>query len=64
MMRELTPVEKFGVEVRAVLDRWTEESDLADLELAEEAARVVNEWLDEDFMIFEADDYPDDGESG
>mgnify|MGYP003652349197 CR=1 FL=1 len=63
MMRELTPVEKFGVEVRAVLDRWTEESDLADLDLAEEAARVVNEWLDEDFMIFESDDYPD-GESG
>ena len=63
MSKERTPIEKFGVEVRAVLDRWTEESDLADLDLAEEAARVINEWLDEDFMIFEADDYPD-GEPG
>ena len=51
-----TPTEKFAVEVKALLYRWTEESDLDDLELAETAARVINDWLDEDFMIFEADE--------
>ena len=52
----LTPSEKFAVEVRGLLYRWTEESDLDDLEMAETAARVINDWLDEEFMIFEADE--------
>lgn len=56
MSRDRTPIEKFAVEVRALMNRWTEESDLDDLSLAEEAARAISEWLDEDFMIFEADD--------
>ena len=55
-MPHQTPSEKFATEVKALLYRWTEESDLDDLEMAETAARVINDWLDEDFMVFEADD--------
>ena len=55
-MPYLTPSEKFATEVKALLYRWTEESDLDDLEMAETAARVINDCLDEDFMVFEADD--------
>ncbi len=49
-----TPSEKFAVEVRALLYRWTEESDLDDFELAEIMAGAINSWLDEEFIVFEA----------
>ena len=51
-----TPSEKFAIEVRALLYRWTEESDLDDLELAETAAKTINSWLDDEFIVFEADE--------
>ena len=51
-----TPLEKFSVEVRAVLDRWIEESDLEDVEMAEAAAKVISDWLDEEVLTFEPDD--------
>lgn len=56
MSRQRSPIEKFAVEIRAVLDRWADESDLSDIDMAEAAAKVINDWLDEDFMIFEADE--------
>jgi hypothetical protein len=60
---EKTPSEKFSSEVRATLNRWLEESDLEDLDLAEAAARTINDWLDEESVIFEADeDLLGDGE--
>ena len=51
-----TPSEKFAVEVRGLLYRWTEESDLDDFELAEIMAGAINSWLDEEFIVFEADE--------
>ena len=51
-----TPLEKFSVEVRAVRDRGIEESDLEDVEMAEAAAKVISDWLDEEVLTFEPDD--------
>jgi|19_taG_2_1085344.scaffolds.fasta_scaffold14797_3 hypothetical protein len=65
MTTEKSPVDKFGVEVRALLNRWTEESDLDVMDMAEAAAGVINEWIDEDVVTFEADeDFFGDGEPG
>ena len=55
-MPHQTPSEKFANEVKALLYRWTEESDLDDLELAEAAAKAINDWLEDEFIVFEADE--------
>ena len=54
-MKALTPHEQFAREIRACLNRWVEESDIEDLDLAEIAAQVFNDWLAEDVVDFEAD---------
>ena len=61
---ELTPHQKFKNEHRAVLNRWLEESDIEDLELAKIAAEDLNEWLDEEVIEFESDIKLDDEEEG
>jgi hypothetical protein len=61
-MPELTPHQKFKNEHRAVLNRWLEESDIEDLELAKIAAEDINEWLDEEVIEFESDIKLDDDE--
>lgn len=61
-MPELTPHQKFKNEHRAVLNRWLEESDIEDLELAKIAAKDINEWLDEEVIEFESDIKLDDDE--
>ena len=64
-MPELTPHQKFKNEHRAVLNRWLEESDIEDLELAKIAAEDINEWLDEEVIEFESDiKLNDDEEEG
>ena len=63
-MPELTPHQKFKNEHRAVLNRWLEESDIEDLELAKIAAEDINEWLDEEVIEFESDIKLDDEEEG
>ena len=55
-MPHQTQSEKFATEDKALLYRWTEESDLDDLQLAETMAAAINEWLEEEFMIFESAD--------
>ena len=55
-MPHQTPSDQFATEVKALLYRWTEESDLDDLQLAEIMAAAINEWLAEEFMTFEADE--------
>jgi len=55
-MSDQTQSEKFKTEVKALLYRWTEESDLDDLGLAESLLGAVNEWLGEDVIYFEADE--------
>jgi len=65
MSSPLTQHEKFAREVRALLNRWTEESDLDAWEMAELAAGAINGWLDEEVIAFEAEaeeEPPDDGE--
>ena len=37
------------------MNRWTEESDIETLDMAEIAAQVINGWLDEPVVSFEAD---------
>ena len=52
----LEPCEQFANEVTACLRRWSEESDMESIELAEIACEAINEWMDEDVVGFEADD--------
>ena len=51
-----TPHQKFKNEHRALLNRWIEESDIDDLEMAKIAMEDLNEWLDDDIFIFESED--------
>lgn len=50
-----TPEQKFKKEHRALLNRWSEESDIDDIRLSEIAQEDINEWLDEDIVDFESD---------
>lgn len=56
MSSPLTQHEKFAREVRALLKRWEEESDLDDWEMAELVASAVNAWLDEDIISFDVEE--------
>ena len=50
-----TPHQKFKTEHRALLNRWLEESDIEDLEMAKIAVDDINEWLGEDVLEFESE---------
>jgi hypothetical protein len=50
-----TPEQKFKKEHRALLNRWTEESDIEDMRIARIAMDDLNEWLDEPVFEFESD---------
>ena len=50
--RERPPILKFTDELLAVFLRWSEESDLGPLELAEAAVTVINNFCDEPVMDF------------
>ena len=54
-MPKLTPHQQFKNAHRALLDRWIEESDIEDMEIAKIAIADVEEWLDEDVVEFESD---------
>jgi hypothetical protein len=49
-----TPHQKFKREHRALLNRWVEESDIEDMDIAQIALDDVNEWLDEEVVEFES----------
>ena len=51
-----TPHQQFKNEHRALLNRWIEESDIDDMEMAKIAMNDLNEWLDDDIFIFESED--------
>ena len=51
-----TPHQQFKNEHRALLNRWIEESDIDDMEIAKIAMNDLNEWLDDDIFIFESED--------
>lgn len=50
-----TPEQKFKKEHRALLNRWTEESDIEDMSIVKIAMDDLNEWLDEPVLEFECD---------
>jgi len=50
-----TPHQKFKTEHRALLNRWLEESDIEDMDMAKIAMDDLNEWLDEDVFEFESE---------
>ncbi len=63
-MPKLTPHQKFKNEHRALLNRWLEESDIDDQEMAQIALTDVEEWMEEEVMDFESDiDLDDDNEA-
>ena len=49
------PSEKVVNEVKALLHRWGEESDLEDHELLQCISDALNEYFDEDVVEFESD---------
>ena len=58
-----TPHQKFKTEHRALLNRWLEESDIEDMDMAKIAMDDLNEWLGEDVLEFESEiDLSDEGE--
>ena len=50
-----TPHQKFKTEHRALLNRWLEESDIEDMDMAKIAMDDLNEWLREDVLEFESE---------
>ena len=52
-MPRLTPHQQFKNEHRALLNRWLEESDIDDHEMAQIALNDVEEWMDEDVVGFD-----------
>ena len=54
-MPKLTPHQQFKNEHRALLNRWLEESDIEDHEMAQIALTDVEEWVDEEVVDFECD---------
>ena len=50
-----TPHQKFKNEHRALLNRWLDESDIEDMEMARIAMDDLNEWLGEDVLEFESE---------
>ena len=51
----ITPHQKFKNEHRALLNRWLDESDIEDMEMAKIAMDDLNEWLGEDVLEFESE---------
>tara|TARA_R110002153_G_scaffold147862_1_gene299137 strand:- start:522 stop:704 length:183 start_codon:yes stop_codon:yes gene_type:complete len=54
-MPNLTPHQQFKNEHRALLNRWLEESDISDTDMAKIVLADVEEWMDEDVVGFESD---------
>jgi hypothetical protein len=65
-MRKMTqtPHQQFKNEHRALLNRWLEESDIDDMEMANIAMVDINEWLGEDVLEFESEIDLEDEEGG
>ena len=60
-MPNLTPHQQFKNEHRALLNRWLEESDIEDTEMAKIAMKDIEEWLDDEVVTFDSDmDLEDD----
>lgn len=60
-MPKLTPHQQFKNAHRALLNRWVEESDIEDTDMADIALIDIEEWLDEDVVDFESDMNEEEG---
>ena len=58
----LTPHQQFKNEHRALLNRWLEESDIEDHDMAKIVLADIEEWMDEEVIEFECDIDLDDDE--
>jgi hypothetical protein len=59
----LTPHQQFKNEHRALLNRWLEESDIEDHDMAKIVLADIEEWMDDEVIEFESDiDLEDDEE--
>jgi len=47
------PAKQFQVEIKAVFNRWWEESDMDAEDLAKAALSAIDDWLDEEIVGFE-----------
>ena len=61
-MPKLTPHQQFKNEHRALLNRWLEESDIEDTDMAKIVLSDIEEWMDEEVVDFECDISLDDDE--
>ena len=56
MPKDQHPKFKFADELLSVLVRWSKESDLTSLEMAEVTAVVINNFCNEETITFEPDE--------
>ena len=47
------PAQQFQVEIKAVFNRWWEESDMDAEDLSKAALTAIDDWLDEEIVGFE-----------
>ena len=50
------PAKQFQVEIKAVFNRWWEESDMDAEDLAKAALSAIDDWLDEEIIGFEPEE--------
>ena len=50
------PAKQFQVEIKAVFNRWWEESDMDAEDLSKAALTAIEEWLDEEIVCFEPEE--------
>ena len=56
MTRNEQAKKQFEAVIKADLNRWLNESDLDDEDLAKVAVKAIESWLDEDVVGFEQDE--------
>jgi hypothetical protein len=56
MTRNEQAKKQFEAVIKADLNRWLDESDLDDEDLAKVAVEAIESWLDEDIVGFEQDE--------
>ena len=56
MTRNEQAKKQFEAVIKADLNRWLDESDLDDEDLAKVAVEAIESWLDEDIVGFEKDE--------
>jgi hypothetical protein len=56
MTRNEQAKKQFEAVIKADLNRWLDESDLDDEDLAKVAVEAIESWLDEDIVGFEPDE--------